>query len=223
MIWVVQNDDRVPAGHFGEALRRREMPHRTVRPFAGEDWPQPCGGGVIVLGGYMGAHDEEAYPYLATVRDGLRRAAVAGVPVLGICLGGQLLARALGATVHAGRRGETGLRSLYLTSAAAGDPLFAGLESPLPVLQWHRDSFELPRGAVRLAWSPACPNQAFRYKNAYGVQFHPEVNGEIVADWVERTGEERHLADAFAAGWSRYRTFAERLLDNFLGLCAAQV
>lgn len=224
MIWVVQNDARVPSGHFGEELRGWCVPHRTVRLFAGEAWPAAADGdGIIVLGGYMGAHDGDTYHYLATAVEGLRRAAMDDVPVLGICLGGQLLARALGAAVHAGRGGETGLRPLSLTAAAAEDPLFAGFAAPLAVLQWHRDSFDLPRGAVRLAWSPSCPNQAFRYRRAYGVQFHPEVNRQMVADWVILTGEEERLVVDFDSTWGRYRLFSRRLLANFLELCAADV
>ena len=116
----------------------------------------------------------------------MREAVEAGRPFLGVCLGVQLLAAALGARVYAAERPEVGLLEVELTAEGRADPLFAGLDDRLVSLQWHGDTFDLPAGAVRLARSPTVPNQAFRAgERAYGVQFHLEVTGEMAREWAE--------------------------------------
>ena len=103
---------------------------------------------------------------------------------MGICLGAQLLARALGAPVYRNPVKEIGWAPVYWTEAARQDPLFAGLDSPETVLHWHGETFDLPPGAEWLAWSEACRNQAFRSgSHAYGIQFHLEVTPEMISTW----------------------------------------
>jgi len=104
--------------------------------------------------------------------------------VLGVCLGVQLLAAALGARVYPGPVAEVGLLTVELTEEGRADPVFAGLLRELLTLQWHGDTFNLPEGAVLLASSPAYPNQAFRAERAYGVQFHLEVSAEMAREWA---------------------------------------
>ncbi len=114
---------------------------------------------------------------------------------MGICLGSQLLAKTLGAKVYPGRRKEIGWYSVELTAAAADDRLFAqsGVRT---VFQWHGDTFDLPAGAVHLARSPVCENQAFRYgSNAYGLQFHIEMTAAMIDDWLTEAGNCRELAE----------------------------
>ena len=126
---------------------------------------------MIALGGSLGAYDVR----LLETRRWIRSAVLGGLPFLGICLGGQLLASALGASVARGHP-ELGIHDVFLSDAAEHDPLFAGLPRRLQVLGWHEDSFDLPSGAVPLAHSTACANQAFRVgAAAYGLQFHPEA------------------------------------------------
>ena len=96
----------------------------------------------------------------------------------------QLLAASLGARVYAGDEPEVGVLPVELTHEGRRDPVFAALPPTLPALQWHGDTFDLPEGAVRLAGSSAYPNQAFRFENAYGVQFHLEVSGEMAREWL---------------------------------------
>jgi GMP synthase-like glutamine amidotransferase len=137
-------------------------------------------GGLIVLGGEMGVHDSALYPFLADEVALLAGAHERGLPVLGLCLGAQLLAAALGAEVRARRCSEIGWLEV---SHLVEDPVL-GPPGRRRQFQWHYDSFELPAGANRLASSSKCPNQAFRIGRSYGLQFHPEASAEIVEGWA---------------------------------------
>jgi GMP synthase-like glutamine amidotransferase len=132
--------------------------------------------GLVVLGGPMGVGDIEAHPHLRAEIDLLAATVDADVPVLGVCLGAQLLAHALGAEVLSGRATEVGLGNVTLTPAGERDPVLGGAGRRLPVLHWHDDTFVLPAGAELLASSDQCVNQAFRVGRAYGLQFHVELD-----------------------------------------------
>jgi len=218
MIYLMQLDGKVPPGIYGEHLRASGAPHRLLRLDAGASLPALApGDGCIVFGGYMGVHDEADYPYLRPLKAFLGEAVEAGLPVLGICLGGQLLAAALGGTVSAGCRGEKGVCTLDLTPEGAADPLFAGLPSPFAAFEWHNDSFTVPPQALHLAASAACPGQAFRWRNAWGLQFHPEVDRQIVGAWSAPLDPQGRFAADFAAAEAAHRAMAQQLLENFLG------
>ena len=138
--------------------------------------------GLVVMGGPMGVYD--GLPWLADERALLRRAVAAGLPVLGICLGAQQLAAALGGEVFTGPTPEVGVGEVHLTTDALGDPVLGPAPSPLPCVHWHGDTFTMPDGAVRLARSDLYENQAFRVgRRAYGLQFHVEVTASLVAHW----------------------------------------
>jgi len=217
MLYIIQNDPRVPAGIYGQSLQDKEIPHRTVHLYAGEPLPALAEvSAVLILGGYMGVHDEANYPFLGPLGTFMRSAAEAGTPLLGICLGGQLLAHVLGGEVRSRHRCEKGLQEVRLASAGQNDPLFAGLPPAFAAFEWHNDSFAVPPGAVHLATSAACPGQAFRYRNAWGVQFHPEVDRAIVAAWSSAVDPEGCYVAEFAAGEAAHRAVARRLLENFL-------
>jgi GMP synthase-like glutamine amidotransferase len=222
MLFVVQNDPEVPAGTYGQYLEYEGVQFRTVRPCAGESLPQIAEvSAAMVLGGAMGVHDTIAYPFLQEVKVFIGECVRTGTPFLGICLGGQLLADVLGARVHTGLHGEKGTLPVTLTPEGVADPLFAGIDPEFFTFQWHDDSFAIPATAVPLASSPACPNQAFRYgENAYGTQFHPEVNRAIVDSWARWTDKTAPAADVFLSSFVRleehYRQASRRLLCNFL-------
>jgi GMP synthase (glutamine-hydrolysing) len=137
-------------------------------------------GGIISLGGEMGAHDGARYPFLTPEIDLLERAHAEGVPVLGICLGAQLLAAALGATVTPGGCHEVGWLEV---DVVADDPLL-GSARRTRQFQWHSDAFELPPEAELLATSPAWEAEAYRSGTSYGLQFHPEVDTALVRAWA---------------------------------------
>ncbi|MBI2036334.1 type 1 glutamine amidotransferase [Candidatus Microgenomates bacterium] len=145
---------------------------------------------LIIMGGPMGVYENKTqYPSKNDEIIAIKQA-LNNIPILGFCLGSQLLAYALGADVHPnikdGKRvKEIGYCSVNLTNNGRKDSLFKGFSSPIKVLQWHGDAFELPRSAKLLATSPLCQNQAFSYKNAYGLLFHFEFTPEMVAKQIE--------------------------------------
>ena len=152
---------------------------------------------AIALGGSLGAYD----PALLETRRWIRDAVLGDLPLLGICLGGQLLASALGGEVESGLRPEVGVHDVFLTDAARHDPLFAGLPRRLQVFGWHEDTFSLPRRAIPLAGSMAYANQAFRWgATAYGLQFHVEVRPGDLQRWKHLPGYARLFEAAGARG-----------------------
>ena len=152
--------------------------------------------GLVVLGGPMSVNDTERHPHLATEIELIGRALERGLPVLGICLGAQLLARALGAEVRPGPEKEIGWYDVSLAPEARTDRLFAHFGPSEKIFQWHGDGFELPEGAVRLASTPVCPNQAFRYgEDAYGLQFHLEVDPDLIERWLSVPVHRAELAE----------------------------
>jgi GMP synthase (glutamine-hydrolysing) len=156
--------------------------------------------GVVAMGGPMGAGDEADHPWLEAEKRLVREAVDAGRPFLGVCLGVQLLASALGARVYAADRPEVGLLEVELTAEGRQDPLFGGIDDRLVSLQWHGDTFELPDGATHLARSAQVPNQAFRAGEcAYGVQFHLEVTGEMAREWARVPAYRESLAETLGA------------------------
>ena len=141
--------------------------------------------GLVVLGGPMCLGEIADYPHLETEVDVIRQAVDAEIPVLGICLGAQLLARALGAGVTRNAEKEIGWYDVSATDAGREDPLFSTFDGTEKIFQWHGDTFEIPEGAVHLASSPTCRNQAFRYgDSAYGFQFHLEVDEPLIERWL---------------------------------------
>ena len=145
--------------------------------------------GLVVLGGPMNVDETDEHPHLATEVSWLRAAVADDLPILGLCLGAQLLAKSLGAAVRPNGVKEIGWYAIETTSAAAGDRLFAHFRSRETVFQWHGDTFDLPPGAVQLARSEQCPQQAFRFgRAAYGLQFHLEVTANIVDEWLGEPG-----------------------------------
>ncbi len=223
MLAIIQNDPEVPAGAFADYLAEERVPFRTVCPYEGDVLPAHHDiGAAIVLGGAMGVHDTDRYPFLLDVSRFIREAVEREVPLLGICLGGQLLASTLGGRVTAASLyGERGTLPTFLTKEGAADPLFDGVSAEFVTFQWHNDSFETPPGGVLLASSSACPQQAFRYRrNAWGTQFHPEVNRAIVDLWARWSKETAPHVDQFLADFSQheenYRKASRRILANFL-------
>ena len=138
---------------------------------------------LIFMGGPMSANDE--LPYVRQELDIIAEAVSLRRPILGICLGAQLIAKALGANVYANAVKEIGWYPVHWTDAAAHDRLHQDLATPETVFQWHGETFDLPPGAELLAYSAACRNQAYRVgDNIYGLQYHLEVTPEMIADWL---------------------------------------
>lgn len=150
--------------------------------------------GLIVLGGPMNCDQGERFPHLDTEIEMIQRAVDTGRPVLGICLGAQLIARALGARVRRNPVREIGWYDLSPTETGRRDPVFGTLAGHQRIFQWHGDTFDIPEHAVHLARSPDCENQAFRYgENVYGLQFHLEVDQPMIERWLEAQINRREL------------------------------
>lgn len=157
---------------------------RTVEPLAGDVLPSHAEvSAALVMGGPMNVDEVDRHPGLAAEREWLAGAVRQGMPVLGICLGAQLLARALGAEVRAGEGPEIGFAPVEIHDPA--DPVVGALAPRTTVLHWHGDVFDLPDGAVRLASSAKAELQAFRRGNAWGVLFHPEADAGLVDAWLD--------------------------------------
>lgn len=151
-------------------------------------------GGLVILGGPMNVDQVDEYPHLRTELRLIEQALTAGLPVLGICLGAQLVAKALGARVGRNGEKEIGWFDVHLTSEGEGDKLMAPFAPTERVFQWHGDTFDIPRGAVRLAAGTSCSNQAFRYgDNVYGLQFHLEVDERLIERWLRVEAMRREL------------------------------
>ena len=224
MLYIVQNDPDVALAAFADYLVEKNVPSRTVRPYEGEALPLlSVVTAVIVLGGSMGVHDTARHPFLVAVKEFIRECATGAVPLLGICLGGQLLADVLGGSVTPNACGEKGTLTVHLSPTGERDPLFADMPAEFVSFQWHNDCFSPPERAELLAFSPACPGQAFRFgAHCYGLQFHPEVDRATVELWASETAEtavsaERFLAD-FTSLEGPYRRASRRILENFLAI-----
>lgn len=185
-VLVLQHIACEPPGVYEDVLLERGCTIERVELDEGE--PIPAGrdfDAVIAMGGPMSVNDEAELPWLASEKQFVAGAARAGTPFWGVCLGVQLLASSLGARVYPGPEPEVGLLPVELTPEGRDDPVFADLADGVVTLQWHGDTFDLPDGAVRLAGSPAYPNQAFRFGAAYGVQFHLEVTPAMARAWAQ--------------------------------------
>jgi GMP synthase (glutamine-hydrolysing) len=182
---VLQHARCEPPGVYEHELRDRGIAiERVVMDEARElpDWRGHAG--IVAMGGAMGAYEEDVHPWLAAEKRLIADAVEAGTPYWGVCLGAQLLAAALGASVTPGPAPELGVLSVTLTGEASGDPVFAGAPRSFRTLQWHGDTYELPAGATRLAHSERYAQQAFAVGPAYGLQFHLEVDSALAASWA---------------------------------------
>jgi len=184
-VLILQHVRPEPPGTIAGALDDRGVSHRTVKIFRDDPVPDTLDAdGLVVMGGPMGVGDVDDRPHLSREIDLVEQALDDDRPVLGVCLGSQLLAHALGAEVRPGPRKEIGWGEVTLPDAAADDPLFRDVDAPFTAFHWHGDVFEVPEGAVPLARTEQTKHQAFRYGDtAYGLLFHLEVTPKTVA-WM---------------------------------------
>ena len=199
-ILVLQHAGCEPPGAYEDELLARRLPFVRVLLDEGEELPDwRAYAAVVAMGGAMSVNDEAEHPWLVPEKRLIGEAVRAGTPYWGVCLGAQLLAASLGARVFRGPRPELGVMSVQLTDAAAEDPVFALLPRSVRTLQWHGETYELPVGAVRLASSTDYEQQAFVLGRAYALQFHFEVDRELIAEWLairEYSAELEALAGA---------------------------
>ena len=196
-ILVFQHVPYEPLGTLDPLLKEAGFRIRYVN-FGRDPHQRPSLGkyeALIVLGGPMNAHQIDTYPNLATEVEVIRQAVDAGMSVLGICLGAQLLAKAVGGRVARNDEREIGWHDVRLTETGRADPVLSSFANNQRVFQWHEDGISLPAGVPTLATSQASEVQAFRYgEHAYGFQFHLEVDASLVERWLTVPANQPMLA-----------------------------
>jgi GMP synthase (glutamine-hydrolysing) len=178
MITLFQHGIDESAGEIETCLARMVIPYSTIRLFEDDPLPEELPSGLIILGGQMSINDVGDYPFFRDEKQIVRKMVAAERPVLGICLGAQMIASAFGEQVIPGPR-EQGWTRIH----GCGENLRPAFPGTLTVFHWHNETFELPAGAELLATGKIVKNQAFRLGSAVGVQFHPEVTGLIISYW----------------------------------------
>ena len=183
---IVQHISCEPPGIYETVLAEHDIDINRVEIDEGDRLPDWRDADLVVaMGGPMSVNDEAVHPWLAGEKAWIAAAVRAGTPYFGACLGAQLLAASLGATVRSGDSPEVGVLPVTLTPEGLADPVMSRLGASFEALQWHGDTFDLPAAAVHLGRSPAYDMQAFRVGNAYGVQFHLEVTRAMFEEWSE--------------------------------------
>ena len=183
-VLVVQNTRIESSGYLGELLSRDGFDITSINA-KHEIIPNKKFSLVVILGAPESANDD--FPYLIEEQQLIKNSVNDDIPVLGICLGSQLIAKTFGAKVYSGPKKEIGFyNDLKISNDST---FFSGFQNPFTVFHWHGDTFDLPQGALRLASSEHYLNQAFQYKSAIGLQFHLEVNEEMVNLWLDNTKE----------------------------------
>lgn len=199
MIFGLYHSAIEDAGLIAETLRAEGVAFRPVHLYEGDGLPRDTSDleGLVLMGGPMNVDDVSNYPFLLPEVQLIDQVLAQNKPVLGVCLGAQLIAKALGARVYPNAVKEVGWGLVQRTAAGARDPLFRQLPDRMTALHWHGDTFDLPSGAVHLARSARCDNQAFRWGDSvYALQFHFEVTPAMVHQWCTSTNGITDAADA---------------------------
>lgn len=218
-ILIITHIESEGPGTLGDFLQTiDDIETQRVSLYNGEKLPDNLRdfNAIVTMGGPMGVHDEDEYPFLHEETEFLRRAIDSNLPVLGICLGAQMVARACYATVSKASEKELGWKVVSLTDFGRRDILFQGIPREMQVFQWHDDTFEVPYGGLLLATSSECPNQAFRHGNAYGLQFHLEVTRDMLTEWLGNMPEYEEVLCIFERIEDDFSSNARMIYANFL-------
>jgi GMP synthase-like glutamine amidotransferase len=215
---VLRHEPFEHLGHFATVLEENHVEYRYHD--LDEPLPREVYSAVIIMGGPMSVNDNSSG--LLDELGLIERALLNDVPLLGICLGSQLIAKALGTRVYRNAELEIGWGKVWLTEAGKDDPLFGKTESPETYFHWHGETFDLPSSAEWLAYSQKCRHQAYRYgRRVYGIQFHPEITEEMITDWCGQPvncGDVEQLTGPIDPRSHDQREAARRIMGAWIGL-----
>ena len=218
-VLILQHVPNENAGTILDYLKSRSIPHRAI-PLYEKDAVLPESnsvGAVIVMGGPMNVYEEDKHPFLKREDAFIKKVIQQRIPYLGVCLGAQLLAKAMGARVYKASTPEMGWGDVALTPQAAQDELFGQVQGKkLRVLQWHEDTFDLPKGAVLLASSKEVPHQAYCCDGLfYGFQFHVEANRPMLEDWFKNRSDLDDILIEFDGYSKKLTQITDRIYSSF--------
>ena len=230
-VLIVKHVDSEGPGSIEVHLEREKVPYQILNLEQSNHFPKLDDlTHIILLGGPMNVYEENQYPFLRQEDLFIKEAIQRGKRILGICLGAQLIAKALRAKVYKAPVKEIGWYDLSLTEEGRADPLFSRFPKTFSAFQWHGDTFDIPNAGKRIATSSPVPNQAFRYgENAYGLQFHLEVTEEMIEQWMKDYDEEFEAGNAphfskeeirkgTRMKWTEYSSQGRILISQFLSL-----
>lgn len=228
-ILVVQNSVRDPIGILGDYLVKLGAELVIWLPEQQIKLPDGDFAGLIILGGHMNAHEDDKYPYLKQVVELIYRFHGERKPIMGVCLGSQLIARAFGSQVYPHSKPELGFSPLKVVRPSSPEPWLQNCPADLHIMQWHFDTFDLPGQATLLMTNNICKHQAYRIgTNIYGFQFHLEVTPEIIEDWLAAKSDwiDAHYPELDQTIQTQIKlhadgaaTFAGQVAENWLALC----
>ena len=217
-ILILQNCEYERLGTYERYLADSGMTCDVVHTYR-ESLPDPNKYGMLLIGGTPdSAYTRSQIPYLAQVCETLSTAVDANIPCFGVCCGAQLLAEIIGGRVYRNPEMEIGGYRVTLTPDGRNDPLLRGFPRDLPVFHWHGDTFDLPDGGELLATSGECPHQAFRFRNAYGLQFHVEVTGPMLLEWFGNSERWPYILSRYLVVKDLLHRRAGKVFANFLSL-----
>jgi GMP synthase-like glutamine amidotransferase len=196
-VLFIQHGDTDKPALLGEVLEGLGIPYDVVHPYLDQSVPANLGdySGLAIGGGAQGVYEQDQYPYLTQECQLVREAMAAERPVIGLCLGGQLMAAALGAEVRKSGRKEIGFFEVTLDPLAQYDPVWSGMPQTFVTTHWHGDVFDVPPGGMKMGSSAMTPNQLFRYGHSmYGMQFHLEMTPEVLEEMIVDSHD--YLTDA---------------------------
>ncbi len=219
---ILQHVASEKAGTILDYLKKNKIPFQPVNLYEKNYSLPPLDSvsALIVMGGPMNVYEEEKFPFLKEENHYIQNALKKKIPYLGVCLGSQLLAKALGAKVYKANQEEIGWQEVDLLPNAFKDNIFSCLDAKkLKVLQWHGDTFDLPKGALLLASNPVVSNQAYVANGLfYGLQFHVEVNRAMLEDWFKKREDLGEILEEYDRYHPELEKLCSRLYEGFFAL-----
>ncbi len=222
-VYILKHVANEDAGTLADFMTENNIAFEYVNLYAEASLPADFSRvqAVIAMGGPMNVDEEVKHPFLKAENKFIQEIGKKGIPFFGVCLGSQLLAKAFGARVYKAAAKEVGWGEVTLTGRALEDRVFRGIkEETLPVLQWHEDTFDLPKGAPLLATNPIVPNQALRCQDKmYGFQFHIEVKRGMLEDWFAGREDKEEIVNRFDTLETRLKELSWKIYRNFFSIC----